>query len=102
MNLPIRLLDRAIAERVISVDGAWDQPGLNLSHWPGNATPSELKHDLSTGIALRFARLDEARRNELAAGCVAIANNRFDTGGLCPRVAVRPPPHWLSRAHRVV
>src|SRR5262249_51528808 len=43
MNLPLRMVEGRTSERLLSVDGAWGQPGLNLSHWPGNATPKELK-----------------------------------------------------------
>ena len=87
MELPLRIVDGSSPERVISVDGAWGAPGLNLSHWPGNTTPRELKHDLSTGIALNFARLADGRRRELAQGCTAIANNHFDTDGVCAAFA---------------
>lgn len=97
MDLPIRIVDAPLAEPVISVDGAWPQPGLNLSHWPGNTTPDELKHDLSTGCALAFARLPAARRAELARGCTAIANNHYDTDGLCALFAVRFPDAALAR-----
>ena len=72
----------------MSVDGAWGAPGLNLSHWPGNTTPADLEHDLSTGIALRFGRLDESDRAERAAGCVALCNNHFDTDGMCALFAL--------------
>lgn len=97
MDLPLRILHARTAERVISVDGAWGQPGLNLSHWPGNATPAELRHDLSTGSALAFARLAPARRAELAQGCVAIANNHYDTDGACAVFAVSHPELALAR-----
>ena len=97
MELPIRIVDGPLAERVVSVDGAWPQPGLNLSHWPGNTTPAELRHDLSTGSALAFARLPAARRAELAQGCVAIANNHYDTDGVCAIFAVRHPDAALAR-----
>lgn len=102
MNLPIRIVDRVVDERLVSVDGAWSQPGLNLSHWPGNATPPELRHDLSTGIALNFARLPETRRRELAAGCVAIANNHVDTDGACALYAVAHPEAALTRSDRLL
>ena len=36
MDLPLVLMEERTAQRVVSVDGAWEQPGLNLSHWPGN------------------------------------------------------------------
>jgi hypothetical protein len=102
MDLPIVLLEAPTPERVISVDGAWSQPGLNLSHWPGNATPAELKHDLSTGIALAFSRLPAARQAELARGCVAIANNHYDTDGVCALFALRHPERALPLAGRLL
>ncbi len=102
MNLPIRIVDALQPERLISVDGAWGQPGLNLSHWPGNASPRELRHDLSTGVALNFARLPDARRRELAAGCVAIANNHVDTDGVCALFAVKHAALALAREDRLL
>lgn len=102
MHLPIRIVDAVVPERLISVDGAWGQPGLNLSHWPGNATPAELRHDLSTGVALRYARLSRARRDELAAGCVGIANNHVDTDGICALFAVAHPEAALAREDRLL
>ena len=98
MNLPLRIEDELSDERVISVDGAWNARGLNLSHWPGNTTPCELAHELSTGVALNFAHLAEERRRELAHGCTAIANNHFDTDGVCAVFAVRHPELALPRA----
>jgi hypothetical protein len=97
MELPIRILDRPLEQPVIAVDGAWEQSGLALSHWPGNRTPPELGHELSTGIALNFARLPAARRAELARGCVAIANNHVDTDGICALFTVRHPGAALER-----
>ncbi len=102
IRLPIRIVDAVVPERLISVDGAWGQPGLNLSHWPGNTTPAELRHELSTGIALNFARLPIARRRELAAGCVAIANNHVDTDGVCALFAVADPEAALAREDRLI
>jgi len=83
---------------VISVDGAFDAPGLNLSHWPGNRTPPGLRHDLSTGVALAFGRLPAAERVRLAAGAVAIVNNHYDTDGVCAAFATRHPNEALPRA----
>lgn len=102
MELPVRIVDALQPGRLISVDGAWGQPGLNLSHWPGNASPRELRHDLSTGVALNFARLPAARRRELADGCVAIANNHVDTDGACALFAVRHPAAALAREDRLL
>jgi hypothetical protein len=91
MQLPVRILPSTSPSPVVSVDGAWEAPGLNLSHWPGHRTPRELAHELSTGAALNFARLPRERREELARGCTAIANNHFDTDGTCALFAVRHP-----------
>jgi hypothetical protein len=97
MNLPVRILDKAPREPVLSVDGACYAPGLNLSHWAGHATPAELRHDLSTGSALLFAALAAERRAELARGCTAIVNNHFDTDGLCSLFSVRYPEQAIAR-----
>ncbi|MFN0008903.1 MAG: DUF6687 family protein, partial [Planctomycetota bacterium] len=102
MELPLVVVTERTEERLVSVDGAWDQPGLNLSHWPGNATPKELRHDLSTGVALAFGRLQPGERARLAAGCRAIANNHFDTDGACAVFAVRHPELALPRAKRLL
>jgi hypothetical protein len=97
-ELPIRILDAVPAEPVLSVDGAWGAPGLNLSHWPGQQTPPELRHDLSTGCALAFARLPEARQQELARGCTALANNHYDTDGVLALFALARPDEALAQA----
>ena len=102
MDLPLVTVAERTEERLISVDGAWGQPGLNLSHWPGNTTPKELRHDLSTGVALNFARLAQSDRERLAAGCRAIANNHFDTDGVCAMFAVRHPQLALPRAEKLL
>lgn len=97
MNLPLRVQEEAGSEPVISVDGAWGAPGLELSHWPGNRTPRELAHDLSTGCALAFARLPAPRRAELAGDAVAVAVNHYDTDGACAVFAVLRPEQALAR-----
>jgi hypothetical protein len=102
MNLPLAVVSARTDECLISVDGAWGQPGLNLSHWPGNTTPRALRHDLSTGIALAFSRLSPADRAALAEGCAAIANNHYDTDGACAMFAVARPELALSRADRLL
>jgi hypothetical protein len=91
VNLPVRVQDQAGSEPVISVDGAWGAPGLNLSHWPGNSTPADLKRELSTGIALAFSRLDAADQAARSAGCVALCNNHYDTDGVCAMLALADP-----------
>jgi len=75
---------------LLSVDGICPT-GPNLSHWPGNRTPSPLKHDLSTGILLRFAALPKRERNQFLQGIDLVSNNHFDTDGLLSLyVALQP------------
>jgi hypothetical protein len=71
---------------------------LELSHWPGNRTPPALRHDLSTGCALAFARLAPAERARLAHGATAIANNHYDTDGCLALFATRFPARALPHA----
>ncbi|MCA9002058.1 MAG: hypothetical protein KDB61_09050, partial [Planctomycetes bacterium] len=98
MDLPLRYAIEPGTERVLSVDGASQGPGLNLSHWPGNETPVELKHELSTGIALNFVRLPETQQAELAKGCTALTNNHFDTDGVLALFVLRYPEKALPFA----
>ncbi len=96
MNLPVRIVRERPQEPVVCVDGVFGAPGLELSHWPGNRTPPELVHPLSTGIALNFARLAPDRREALARGTVAIVNNHYDTDGACAAFALRHPARALA------
>ncbi len=102
MDLPFRIQTEPGDEPVISVDGAFGAPGLELSHWPGNHTPEELRHALSTGIALAFVALPPARQAQLAAGCKAIVTNHFDTDGLCAVWTLLHPTAALARAERLL
>ncbi len=95
MDLPVRIVDSA-AEAAVKVDGVWPGAGLELSHWPGQRTPRDLAHELSTGIALRFARLDQRERERRADGAALIANHHFDTDGVCALFAVRHPKRALE------
>lgn len=101
MNLPVRILgpgEGAPAHPVIAVDGAFGARGLELSHWPGHATPADLRHDLSTGCALRFADRTPAEREERAGGATEIVNNHYDTDGTCALFAVRHPARARKHA----
>lgn len=88
MILEPRLVDAPPDEPFVGVDGHLAGAVLELSHWPGNATPRELRHDLSTGAALRFAALEPGRREELVRGARIVANNHFDTDGALATFAV--------------
>lgn len=102
VSLPVRILTEAPSEPVLSVDGAFGAPGLNLSHWPGNETPVALKRDLSTGIALAFAELPDEERDSLTEGCTALVNNHFDTDGVLSMFAILHPKTALASAPRLL
>jgi hypothetical protein len=70
----------------------------SLSHWPGNATPAALKHDLSTGIALNAARLASTQRHELLGDFDEVANNHYDTDGALSAFALLHPEQAVPRA----
>ena len=73
----LRRIRTELARRSVdNVAGVFGADGLHLSHWPGNRTPSGLKRDLSTSIALEFARLPADERARLTAG----SSCRYDFG----------------------
>lgn len=63
----------------LCVDGLLPGVGVHLSHWDGNATPTHLKADTSTEIALNFVRAEPDR--PVAPGVSLVSNNHFDTDG---------------------
>ncbi|HEV7473753.1 MAG TPA: DUF6687 family protein [Pyrinomonadaceae bacterium] len=63
----------------LSVDGTVSN-SIHFSHWEGNETPSQLKADTSTEIALNLA--GAPNRNELTRGIELVVNNHFDTDGV--------------------
>ncbi|HEU4931494.1 MAG TPA: DUF6687 family protein [Pyrinomonadaceae bacterium] len=63
----------------LSVDGTVDN-SIHFSHWEGNRTPTELKADTSTEIALNLAA--SPNRSQLTNGIELVTNNHFDTDGV--------------------
>lgn len=102
MKLPLRYQSEAGEEPVLSVDGAFGAPGLNLSHWPGNQTPGPLKRSLSTGIALAFMAQPEGERTRQMEGLTALVNNHFDTDGCLSLFAIQHPEVALRHAERLI
>lgn len=62
----------------LSVDGTVDN-SIHFSHWEGNHTPTELKADTSTEIALNLVA--SPNRAQLTNGIDLVTNNHFDTDG---------------------
>jgi hypothetical protein len=63
----------------LSVDGTVDN-AIHFSHWKGNETPSSVKADTSTEIALNLVAAPD--RNQLTQGIDLVTNNHFDTDGV--------------------
>src|SRR5689334_12326395 len=63
----------------LSVDGTVDN-SIHFSHWHGNATPTEVKADTSTEIALNLVA--SPNRAPLTNGIELVTNNHFDTDGV--------------------
>jgi hypothetical protein len=63
----------------LSVDGTVDN-SIHFSHWKGNETPSAVKADTSTEIALNL--IASPHFNELTRGIELVTNNHFDTDGV--------------------
>jgi hypothetical protein len=77
------------------VDG--DAPArLNLSHWPGNRTPAQFKHDLSTGACLTF--MHSPQRFKFLEGITTVTNNHWDTDGACSVFTILRPIEALRHA----
>ena len=62
----------------LSVDGTVDN-SIHFSHWEGNSTPTEVKADTSTEIALNL--VSSPNRAALTQGIELVTNNHFDTDG---------------------
>jgi hypothetical protein len=63
----------------LSVDGTVDN-SIHFSHWEGNSTPTEVKADTSTEIALNLVA--SPNRAALTQGIELVTNNHFDTDGV--------------------
>ena len=63
----------------LSVDGTVDN-SIHFSHWEGNSTPSQVKADTSTEIALNLVASPD--RAALTKGIELVTNNHFDTDGV--------------------
>lgn len=76
--------------RTLCVDGR--AFGLrSLSHWPGSPPPPALAHDVTTGMALAYARAPEAQQRELLGSFEVVTNDHFDTDGALSLFAFLEP-----------
>jgi hypothetical protein len=63
----------------LSIDGTVGN-SIHFSHWEGNKTPTEVKADTSTEIALNL--VTSSNRLQLTEGIELVTNNHFDTDGV--------------------
>lgn len=63
----------------------------SLSHWPGPPPPPALAHDVTTGMALAYARASEAERVELLGSFSVVTNDHYDTDGALALFAILDP-----------
>jgi hypothetical protein len=84
----------------VVVDGNDCGRGLQLSHWPGNTTPPELKSDLSVEITLRL--LAAGDRKSYLGEREIITNDHFDTDGLLSIWALLNPVVALDHSRKLV
>jgi hypothetical protein len=78
----------------IVVDGNKCGVGIQLSHWPGNTTPAQLKADLSLDIVLQFLASPAAWSH--LSDQVLVTNDHYDTDGLLAIWALLNPREALE------
>lgn len=83
----------------LSVDGLVPQ-SYHLSHWKGNQTPTPLKADTSTEIALRY--ISHPNPKLLFPQVNIITNNHFDTDGLLAVWTLLNPKKAVPMAGRLI
>ena len=74
----------------LMVDG-YSDGYRTISHWPGHSTPESLRHDLTTGSALKFADLSSKERRELVGEFSVVTNNHIDADGVLSAFCVMRP-----------
>src|SRR5262245_12507850 len=73
---------------------------LNLSHWPGNRTPSRYRGYTTTEMALHLAA--DPHRERFLGDIRFVSNNHFDTDGLLSAWAVLHPDEALRHRRFLV
>ncbi|HSS21966.1 MAG TPA: DUF6687 family protein [Pyrinomonadaceae bacterium] len=83
----------------LSVDGTVAN-ALHFSHWQGNETPTALKADTSTEIALNLVAAEN--KAELTRGIELVTNNHFDTDGVLSVWTVLNGEHALGLRDKLI
>lgn len=74
----------------LMVDG-YSDGYRTISHWPGHSTPAPLRHDLTTGSAIKLAALSPDERRELVGEFSIVTNNHLDADGVLSAFCVLYP-----------
>ncbi|HEX2984727.1 MAG TPA: DUF6687 family protein [Ignavibacteriales bacterium] len=95
------LFERYVKDKnkCICVDGMFESK-LQLSHWPGNGTPYELRGDTSTEIA--FNLLESPRKNKYLEGVEYVSNNHFDGDGIIASYVLLFPDEALEHKEELI
>ncbi len=83
--------------KTLMVDG-YSDGFRTISHWPGHSTPAQLRHDLTTGSALKFAAFSPEEKRELMGEFSIVTNNHIDADGVLSAFCVLNPD--LALKHR--
>ena len=90
-----KLLTDEQRSKTLCIDGAF-KAKLQLSHWPGNVSPKELKADTSTEMA--FNLIESEKRDHYLDGIEFISNNHFDSDGILACYVLLHPEY--AKHHR--
>jgi len=74
---------------------------LELSHWPGNKTPNEIKADTSAEICIKFLQSDlwDQYRN---IDTVSVSNDHYDVDGLLSLWSLIYPNEALEKSNLII
>ncbi len=85
--------------KAISVDGAFDAK-LQLSHWIGNSSPTELKADTTTEMS--FKLIENSNKEKYLDGIEYISNNHFDADGLLSAFVLLNPDYASQHKKEII
>src|SRR5260221_14753346 len=87
---------REAPEDAVACDGLVSGAALDVSHWKGSATPTELRADTSVEMALKLAESDrKVRWNH-------VVNNHFDADGVLAVFCLLHPEVALAHAGMLI
>lgn len=86
-------------DNVICVDANFPAK-IQISHWPGHSTPSELFADTTTEMA--FKLIESPQKDEYLRGIEVISNNHFDSDGVISAFVLNNPEFSLANKQSLI